>query len=380
MQVIAPNTGIQTFVRGEDEYYVYGPNGNAIGSVSDKKIQHDDNNDGIIDYYTADVRTATMFSSYGAMTKSFNGDSLGFAFNGQKRSKEISPTAQTAQFWEYDGDVGRRWNLDVRPTTGISDYSVFLNNPIWRTDVYGDTPTVKEAALMADDSYRKFSERNKELESKFGWNRVEKVTTSLFGKGNQEVSLDELGALTGYNMALYSRTLNGKTEWALANAGTADGIDVGSDARQTIGSSDQYAFSVGFAKSLENGMKGQEITYVGHSLGGGLAAANSLATGSAAITFNPAGVSWGTRQANNLPKDKRDGQIKSFVVGGEAVDRSQRLIGSKANGQITYIHPQYGTISKTTALGLRFTTDVMTSVQYHMMSTVIQALNKAGIK
>jgi YD repeat-containing protein len=139
MQVIVPNTGIQTFVRGEDEYYVYGHNGNIIGSVSDKKIQHDDNNDKIVDYYTADVRTATMFSSFGAMSKSFNGDSLDFAFNGQKRSKEISATAQTAQFWEYDGDVGRRWNLDVKPNISISPYAAFENNPIWRSDPLGDS-------------------------------------------------------------------------------------------------------------------------------------------------------------------------------------------------------------------------------------------------
>jgi hypothetical protein len=181
-------------------------------------------------------------------------------------------------------------------------------------------------------------------------------------------------------MALYSRTLNGKTEWVLASAGTADLVDVGSDIGQIEGGSNQYAFSIKFARSLQNGMGGQEMTYVGHSLGGGLAAANSLATGNAAITFNPAGVSWGTRMVNDLPKDKRDGQIRSFVVGGEAVDRSQRLMGSSANGRITYISPQYGIINKGAALLLRFSTDIITSVKYHMMSTVLQSLDKAGIK
>jgi hypothetical protein len=127
-------------------------------------------------------------------------------------------------------------------------------------------------------------------------------------------------------------------------------------------------------------MGGQEMTYVGHSLGGGLAAANSLATGNAAIAFNPAGVSLSTRLTNNLPSDNRNGQIRSFVVGGEAVDRSQRWVGSKANGQITYIHPQLGKIDNGTALMLRWSTDVMTSVQYHMMETVIKSLDKAGIE
>ena len=92
------------------------------------------------------------------------------------------------------------------------------------------------------------------------------------GKSNKEVSLDDIGSATGYNMAMYSRTLNGKTEWVLVNAGTNDLIDVGSDKRNLTGSSDQYTFSVRFAKSLQNGMGGQEMTYVGHLLGGALAA------------------------------------------------------------------------------------------------------------
>lgn len=311
-------------------------------------------------------------------------NSYRFGFNSHEKSDEISGAGNhtTALFGEYDTRLVRRWNPDPKPSVGISDYSLFFNNPIWRNDILLDTPTTKQAALMSQNSYSKFDPNNP-VQAKLkemGWNRIEKIKTNLLGKSNKEVSLDDIGSATGYNMAMYSRSLNGKTEWVLANAGTNDLIDVGSDARNLTGSSDQYAFSVRFAKSLQNGMGGQEMTYVGHSLGGGSAAANSLATGNAAIIFNPAGVSWGTSMTNNLPKDKRNGQIRSFVVGGEAVDRSQRLVGSKANGQISYIHPHYGSISSGTALLLRFSTDVITSVQYHSIETVIKSLDKAGIK
>lgn len=37
--------------------------------------------------------------------------------------------------------MGRRWNLDPRPTTGVSSYSAFNNNPILLSDPYGDTTT-----------------------------------------------------------------------------------------------------------------------------------------------------------------------------------------------------------------------------------------------
>ncbi len=381
------SASVSVFTRGEKSYELSNHLGNVLATISDRKLQHDGGS-GIVDYYTADVISAQDYypggmllpgRTYQAASKSYR-----YGFNTHEKSDEISGIGNhtTALYGEYDARLIRRWNPDPKPTDGVSMYTVFLNNPIWRNDILLDTPSTKEAALMADNSYSKFDPNNKTQLAlkKMGWKRIEKIKTNLFGKTNQEVSLDEIGAVSGYNMALYSKTLNGKTEWVLANAGTNDLIDVGSDARNLNGSSEQYAFSVRFAKSLQNGMGGQEMTYVGHSLGGGLAAANSLATGNPAITFNPAGVSWATRIANNLPKDKRNGQILSFVVGGEAIDRSQRWVGSKANGQITYINPVLGKIDSRTALYLRWSTEVMTSIQYHMMSTVIQSLDKAGIK
>ncbi|XZF15201.1 hypothetical protein ACTHGU_03620 [Chitinophagaceae bacterium MMS25-I14] len=45
----------------------------------------------------------------------------------------------TAEFWEYDTRLGRRWNLDPKPTVGLSYYSVLANNPIVYADLNGDT-------------------------------------------------------------------------------------------------------------------------------------------------------------------------------------------------------------------------------------------------
>jgi hypothetical protein len=45
----------------------------------------------------------------------------------------------TALFWEYDTRLGRRWNLDPKPSDGVSNYSVLTNNPIIATDILGDT-------------------------------------------------------------------------------------------------------------------------------------------------------------------------------------------------------------------------------------------------
>lgn len=57
-----------------------------------------------------------------------------------EKSDEIKGegNSYTAQFWEYDPRIGRRWNLDPKPTAGISEYSAFNNNPIFYSDPLGN--------------------------------------------------------------------------------------------------------------------------------------------------------------------------------------------------------------------------------------------------
>ncbi|MBV7531761.1 RHS repeat domain-containing protein [Chitinophaga sp. sic0106] len=64
-----------------------------------------------------------------------------YGFNGQEKSDEIKGegNSYTAQFWEYDPRIGRRWNLDPKAIVGISLYATFNNSPILYTDPLGDT-------------------------------------------------------------------------------------------------------------------------------------------------------------------------------------------------------------------------------------------------
>ncbi len=70
------------------------------------------------------------------------GDQYRFGFNGQEKVNEISGMGNhnTAEFWEYDTRLGRRWNLDPVDQISVSNYAVFANNPIVLTDVDGDQP------------------------------------------------------------------------------------------------------------------------------------------------------------------------------------------------------------------------------------------------
>ncbi|MDP3927656.1 MAG: hypothetical protein Q8R57_01405 [Bacteroidota bacterium] len=45
----------------------------------------------------------------------------------------------TAEFWMYDARLGRRWNLDPKSIPEISGYACFKNNPLYFTDLKGDS-------------------------------------------------------------------------------------------------------------------------------------------------------------------------------------------------------------------------------------------------
>ena len=70
-------------------------------------------------------------------------DPYRFGFNGQMKVNEMSGVGNhnTAEFWEYDTRLGRRWNLDPVDQVSISNYSVNELNPILINDPNGDCPT-----------------------------------------------------------------------------------------------------------------------------------------------------------------------------------------------------------------------------------------------
>lgn len=54
-----------------------------------------------------------------------------------EKDDEIAPGVYTADFWEYDSRLGRRWNLDPVTKPFESPYSTFHGNPIYYADPTG---------------------------------------------------------------------------------------------------------------------------------------------------------------------------------------------------------------------------------------------------
>ena len=66
-----------------------------------------------------------------------------FGFNTQEQDDEIygKGNANSAQFWEYDSRLARRWNVDplFKKRSDLSPFCVFNNNPICFFDNNGDS-------------------------------------------------------------------------------------------------------------------------------------------------------------------------------------------------------------------------------------------------
>lgn len=61
-----------------------------------------------------------------------------YGMNGQEKDDEIANGIYTAEYWEYDSRLGRRWNLDPIRKSWESGYSTFANNPIVYSDPNGE--------------------------------------------------------------------------------------------------------------------------------------------------------------------------------------------------------------------------------------------------
>jgi YD repeat-containing protein len=148
-----------TFTRGKKLFELTNHLGNVLATVSDKKFGTPTT--GIpsqISYYSADVKSAQDYYPFGMEMpgRQFNSSGYSYGFNGQMKSLDIGNNLYTAQFWEYDSRSGRRWNLDPKPTFGISEYSTFNGSPIWFSDILGDTSIKTPGGGMMDIGDFKF--------------------------------------------------------------------------------------------------------------------------------------------------------------------------------------------------------------------------------
>jgi hypothetical protein len=149
VELVAVNEGYRIFTRGEQIFELCNHLQNVLVTISDKKLQHSTNGT-TVDYYEADVVTANDYypfgmSMLGRKYLASNTSSYRYSINGQEKESELNQNITTAKYWEYDSRIARRWNVDPKPTFGISVYCTFSNKPTWFTDPNGDTTILENS-------------------------------------------------------------------------------------------------------------------------------------------------------------------------------------------------------------------------------------------
>ena len=297
----------------------------------------------------------------------------------------------------HDPRIGRFFAVD--PLTAkypyYSSYAFSGNRVIDMIELEGLEPTDYESGLLAADSYNIYNGQRKEGEA-------HKMSPALLETGwelNSTVDLEETGVeLTdegsGFNSALYQRKttdLDGNEyyEYAYVTQGsdppTPNNLtDWGNNLQQPSGkvwltsfSKNQYMITAKNAQNLNayfNYSNKTLLTFVGHSLGGGLASLNARLTGRDAITFNAAALSPTTLQtAQRILGDVNymewTSNITAYIVENEAVDYFQGLIDLQAeHDQLIYLpSPSYrkGLIQR---------------VKNHGMGVVLSQMRSLGIE
>ncbi len=242
-----------------------------------------------------------------------------YLFNAKEFDEETGMYYYGARYYEPRLSLWMSTDPMQEKYTQFSTYCYTFNNPINLVDPNGEEPTEEEAARMSAYVYGDIA-----VKLTGNW----KVSNKNIRSFNP---VDEKNG-SGFKSMLFERTVDGKTEYAYALAGTdkSSKSDWKNNGLQLIGQSEQYKMALDNADALVLGLKGSELTFVGHSLGGGMAAACAYSKGGRALTFNPAGVSPFTI----LPTGKA--RIDAYITYRDELNIAQNLFKllPRADGRV----------------------------------------------
>jgi hypothetical protein len=230
-------------------------------------------------------------------------------------------------------DVGLRRTLDQRM---LQADALATNDPVMAARLRGQDRTAV-LALLARDVY--FDTSVPELLPR-GWSRVTDAG-ELAGLRLAPASLSNVE--TGYFAAVYKDANTGG--YVYANRGSDELKDFVHNVMQGAGQgSPQYAQAVRNATFIADSAQAANITFIGHSLGGGLASAQSYATEKPGVAFNAAGLHPSTLDPQGRERMSSNAMlVQSYQVRGEALTAAQGWWNNGLVGQRGNLPPAAGT-------------------------------------
>ena len=289
---------------------------------------------GSTSYITDDRGNITQYDAYlpyGELLvdEHTSSEDMPYKFNGKQFDDETGLYYYGARYLNPMASIWYGMDPLVEKYSNISGFCYVKDNPLKFVDFKGEEPTASEAARMAAHVY---GDKKNILIN--GW----KVSNKSFG------AIKLVNSKSGLNSAVYERTTNGKTEYAYVFAGTdmSEYNDVKADVKQAYGfGSRQYDNAVLNASVISKKLKesDSELTFVGHSLGGGEAALCALVTNRKAITFNAAGLHKSILVRFRVNNKSQSG-ITAYILKTDPLDFVQRKLNlPTANGNHIYLNP-----------------------------------------
>jgi len=149
---VTPAT-ITSFMRwtADKTYELTNHLGNVQVTINDKKLPVQGSMLGFAQNYLPDVVSQTDYYAFGSQIDSRSSylnigtGKYRYGMNGQEKDDEIANITgghYSAEYWEYDARLGRRWNVDPETANAPeeSPYAGFKNCPTMCTDPNGDNP------------------------------------------------------------------------------------------------------------------------------------------------------------------------------------------------------------------------------------------------
>jgi RHS repeat-associated protein len=142
-----PTANVGLLARGKVRYEISDHLGNVRSVITDRRLEYDLDANTIPDNFTADVVSAQDYYPFGMNMPGRQYANAAFAndyrygFNGMERDDELNGVGNsyTAEYWQYDSRLGRRWNMDpmFSSASGWSPYRAYYDNPIRYVDPIG---------------------------------------------------------------------------------------------------------------------------------------------------------------------------------------------------------------------------------------------------
>lgn len=192
------------------------------------------------------------------------------------------------------------------------------NATSFQSEVQGQDPKAIDLEMMqiANASY------DPTVQKAGNWTRLD--NDQLNAAGIDPATLETPD--TGFRAGIYT---DGNGRYVLAYAGSNELQDwTDANFRQGLGlNAEQYDQAAALAQQASAAF-GDNLVITGHSLGGGLAATGSLATGVPAVTFNASGVHDDTLRGLGLDpaqarQDAEGGQIRRYNISGDPLTGAQ---------------------------------------------------------